>query len=395
MSEMHSLHWSRPERTAMLLAAVFVFLTVEPSRRGVSAPAHRGSRHAARDILEQKSASAQWERGRVRLRMALDRLAEPYGVPLFLDRRIDPDAPVSGNFPLQPLGGLFQAIGERHGFALTPIDGVAYLGPPGSARRLRTIDHLRRFEAQSLGPLPRENLLAVDSLSWENLATPRDLVEQVCRQARVSLANPELIPHDLWAAGSLPNMSRVTQLTILLAGFDLTFACMDPGVLTLRPVRDDELWDQAYPIPRAGAEFVGLLREQFPDVQVKVEPRRIHVTGFVEDHEAIRRWLQGGRPEVAGNPGSRAAAPPERRFALRVVRKPLRDVLRAVEKETDLRIAFDEAGKESAEAFLNQLVSFEVRGVDIDGLMAAILEPLGLRHRREGATVEILVPGRP
>jgi hypothetical protein len=313
---------------------------------------------------------------------------------LFLDRRIDPDAPVSGEFPFQPLRGLFEAVGEVHQFEITAMGSVVYVGPPEVAMRLRTIDQLRRAELQALGPRFRE-LTARDDLSWNDLSTPRTLIEGVCRQAKVSLANPELVPHDLWAAGALPGLARSTQLTILLAGFDLTFTCSHPGVLTLRPVRGDELWEQSYRLPPGKDGLVEEMRRQFPDAAFRIEASRLSVQGLLEDHEAIRRWLQAGRPVPAEDTATQVDGPLNQRFTLRVVRKPLGEVLRAIERETTLRITLNDGGIEESEAPLEQLVTFEVRDVDVDGLMKAVLAPLGWTYRRTGASIEVSAPRQP
>jgi hypothetical protein len=343
-------------------------------------------------VLSHQASSASWERAG--LRAALTGLAAPHQVHVFLDRRIDPERQVSGDFPLQPLRGLIESVALRHGIALTTIGNVAYLGPPESARRLRTIDQLRRSEAESLERRLGKGLLARDRLAWPDLATPRELVEEVCRRAQVTLANPDAVPHDLWAGGALVNVPRVTQLTILLAGFDLTFSCDSQGVVTLRPVHPDELWEQSYRVPPGGRRLADEIKSQFPDATFEVDAARVRVTGFIEDHEAIRQWLQTGRPAAEDRPRSNTARQPERRFTMRVVRKPLRDVLRAIEKETELRIAFNDSSKEQAEASLDQLISFEVREVEIDELMKAVLGPLKLDFRRDGTNIEIGIPTR-
>src|SRR4029079_8331616 len=43
------------------------------------------------------------------------------------------------------------------------------------------------------------------------------------QQSGWQIAGAERIPHDLWAAGALPELSLAEQLTVLLVGFDLTF----------------------------------------------------------------------------------------------------------------------------------------------------------------------------
>jgi hypothetical protein len=77
-----------------------------------------------------------------------------------------------------------------------------------------------------------------------------------------------------------------------------------------------------------------------------------------------------------------------------VVRKPLGEVLKEIERATQLRIVFDEALHEDSADVTDELVSFEVRDVDLDGLLKAVLEPVGLQHRREANVIRIVAPER-
>ena len=60
-------------------------------------------------------------------------------------------------------------------------------------------------------------------LAWPRLSEPRQVISAVIEQRGWRVAEPERIPHDLWAAGELPELSVAEVLTVLLIGFDLTF----------------------------------------------------------------------------------------------------------------------------------------------------------------------------
>jgi hypothetical protein len=219
-------------------------------------------------------------------------------------------------------------------------------------------------------------------------------VEEVSGGARVSLANPDQIPHDLWAEGRLPNLPRVTQLTILLAGFDLTFEFASPDTIAVRPIRGDERWQQAYRLPSARAALVNEIQSAFPHAVLTVDGGELHVAGMMEEHEVIREWLQRGRrPEaVVGSVPTGERVDPDslsRRYTLRVVRRPLGDVLREIERSTPYRFVYDRERMTRAGASLHELTSFDVVDADIDGLVQALLKPAGLRAERKGTTIEI------
>lgn len=364
---------------AFLLMAVGAALPVASHGRG---PA---SSHAR---LDSPAAASRWERDA--LRDALRLLADLHQVDIFLDRRINPDAKVSGSFPASSLGNLLEAIGGDLGFSVTSIDSVAYLGPAATARRLRTLDTLRRSEVRKLPPRWAGRLLAKDTFTWGDLASPRGLVEQVCRRAGVSLTNKEQIPHDLWAANRLSHVTRATQLTILLAGFDLTFDCRNDGTILLRPIREDERWEHVYRLPAGGPRLVEQLGRRLPSATLTVDGNQLHVAAWVEEHEVVQEWLKHGRrpPESARRV---AETVQERRYHMRVVRRPLSEVLREIERNTAYRFDADQEAITEADLSLERLVSFEVQEVDLDGLLKALEEQSGLVFRRDGTKINVSV----
>ena len=81
----------------------------------------------------------------------------------------------------------------------------------------------------------KTKLLRSEAWQWEELVQPRELLRELAQQVPVRVQNPEAIPHDLWAAGNWPMLAWVERMTLLLAGFGMTFE-MDPAGASVRIV---------------------------------------------------------------------------------------------------------------------------------------------------------------
>jgi hypothetical protein len=166
------------------------------------------------------------------LRPVLARLARETAVATFLDRRIDPDQPLSLEVTDIPLNQLHDRIASAVGASACRISAVKYIGPSGIAGKLPSIAAQRRSEAAKMPADLRARFLNQRPLTWPELAQPRDLVAALAEEAGLSVNLPEAIPHDLWPAVDLPSLTWTDRLSLVLAGFDLTFE-IDPAKKTI------------------------------------------------------------------------------------------------------------------------------------------------------------------
>jgi hypothetical protein len=157
------------------------------------------------------------------LRPVLTRLARETAVATFLDRRIDPDQPLSLEVTDIPLNQLHDRIASAVGASVCRVSAVKYIGPSGVAGKLPSVAAQRRSEAAKMPSDLRARLLKQQPLSWPELIEPRDLVAALAEEAGLSVNHPESIPHDLWPAVDLPSLAWTDRLSLVLAGFNLTF----------------------------------------------------------------------------------------------------------------------------------------------------------------------------
>ncbi len=316
------------------------------------------------------------------LRQGLTNLSRSQGVAVFLDRRVDPDQRFSLNVAEVPLGVLFEALAERLQLGIAYVGPVVYVGPKSVARKLPTLAGLRADEQRALPIGVVRQLARARPLAWEHLATPREIVDQLADGINARIDSTEQIPHDLWPAVDLPPMSFADQMTLVLAGFDLTYRlAADGSSISLGPMPDDGVSVQrSYTVDSKGRLGIAKLAERFPDARISASGNSTVVAGPFELHDQIEQLLH--RPVVTRptNPNTKTV------YELNVENKPVGGVLRALARQFKLELKIDQR----AEAKLEEFVSFRVKDATREDLLKATLNPVGLDFRINGDVLEIL-----
>jgi hypothetical protein len=318
---------------------------------GVAEGRAQGSGSGSRSIGSRPtrgvSATATIHWRDVPLQEAIARLEKLFGEPVFLDRRIDPTQHVALDIQATSIEQVLKAIAPAQKFDMSRIGATVYVGPRDSARRLRALSRTLADEARGLPDNQGAVLLRKRNVAWPRLTEPRGLVESIVKRAGWQVDGAERIPHDLWTAGELRGLTAVEQLTVLLAGFDLTFT-LSPVGKTLEIV----------PLPES--------------------------LEFAADDEL------GGEPPATNAPAGPANS--KQVYSLRVVEKPVGSVVREVARRLNWQVEFDEAAIAAAGRSLEERVSMAVENVDQDKLLEALLTPAGLAFERDGERIKI-VPG--
>jgi hypothetical protein len=210
---------------------------------------------------------------------------------------------------------------------------------------------------------------------WDELSTPRQLLNQLAEQASVDLRNVESVPHDLWPAVALPPLPLIDRFTLVLAGFDLTLE-LDSGAQSARIVSSPgtAVLERRYPAGRLATAQLELLREQFPRAAIRRQGTFLIVAGLYEDHLAIAQQLRG-KPPDAGR-----SRPTEVRYHIEVKNKPASAVIREIAASASLEVVISR----DAEAAFQNLVSFTAKDATLHQLLEAALAPAGLQFQVDG-----------
>ncbi len=247
-------------------------------------------------LREQLTAPASVSWSNTALSQALASLGAAQHVAVVLDRRVDADQLISITLPPEPLGDLLEKIGSQLHLGYSQFGPVAYFGPRPSAQRLRTLAAMRIEEVRGLPTASVRKFLQMRASHWDDLAEPRQLLAQLAEEADVEVTGTERIPHDLWRAADLPQLTWIDRLTLLTTQFDLTFQWDKTGKrIELVPVPENVFLTRTYPTGQQGQALATRWARVVPAARVTVEGAKIKVEGLLEDHERIEQRL-GGTP---------------------------------------------------------------------------------------------------
>lgn len=341
---------------------------------------------AFRRQLEHPLDSLTWSERQ--LRDGLTNLSKATEIAIVLDRRIDPNQTIELSIAKEPLQLVLAKIGGQAKAQMTTVGSCVYLGPPQTADKLATLAAIRRNDVAPLAADVKLRLLKTQAWQWNELAEPRQLLNDLAKQAGVSVQNPQLIPHDLWPAQSLPPLTWVERMSLLLAGFGLTFEIGGQGTaIRLVPMPDSVVLDRTYNTRSDAADLAAQLARIVPQARIRTEPGKLHVSAAQDDHDKIERLLAGQsvksvKPVKPGTGGG------EKRYTLTVENQPAGAVLKTVAGSLGKELKYDPSLLDK----LKRNTSFNVKDVTLDELMKKTLEPLGLTYRADEKSLEVVLP---
>ncbi len=333
----------------------------------------------------------------VTVREMIARLGKLHQVAILLDRRIDPDRIIDVQLTQTTLLEGLSLLAAQLDADIATVGSTVVIGPPQDVDRTLTLIRRMHDETRALHDPPAKPQ-AVDwshrhTFAWEDLARPIDVLEVIADRGSVELEQADLVPHDLWAAGSLHDVTVPEALMLVLGQYDLACRISDDG-------RRAEIYREAGRItfeqrrtPRGmnAAEAADLVQREWPQAIVKVQGRQLHIEATALEHERIAESLNPARrrPEQTGDV---SLGPLERRqFTFQVVRKPLSAVIRTLEAN-DMIVEYNAAALRAAGIDLDEKVSLKLEKASAAELFQALCEPLGIQYRINGKTVS-LSPG--
>jgi len=317
------------------------------------------------------------------LRDGLIRLSQKYGVAIFLDRRIDPDQELTLIARDQSLEEVLRRISADAHAAIAMVGPVIYFGPPETASRLATLAALRRQDASKFSSDIKTRVLRTDVWHSDELAQPRQLLEDFARQAGMALENGDLIPFDLWPAITLPPLAWTDRLTLLVAGFGLTYEIADRGTaLRLVPQPTAVALEKTYTPRGNAASLSAQLARVLPDARIHTESQKLVVMASQEDHEKIERLLSGQTIRTT-KPAKKGG---EKLYNLHTGREPAGEVVSSVAKSIGKKLKYDVSVLDK----LKSIVQIDLDNVTLEYLLETTLQPLGLTYRLTDDSLEIV-----
>jgi hypothetical protein len=314
------------------------------------------------------------------VRQAVTTLAQSQGIAIVLDRRIDPDSAIELSVHDVTMYDVIEQLAAQCEAAPSYLDGVVYLLPRAARCDLASVAKDRRTEAQSLPRPIAQRFLAERAWGWIALAEPRNLLEELAREAKVTIDGAAEIPHDLWPVVDLPALAWTDRMTLVLAGFGQTFEFLEGGKrIRLVPIPVATMTSTTYPADLPPARL-DVIRTLFPQAEIAAESQQITLRGTPEEHERLRQLLQ---KQSSGRSSNRPAG--KTVLTLKVNSQPVDAILQTLERQLDLSFQFEDGLAER----LRTRVTFDLHEATLPQLLQATLTPAGLSFRQQGDVIVI------
>lgn len=324
------------------------------------------------------------------LRDVVQQLADSQGISIVLDRRIDPTQSIELTLPPTPLRHLLSALARKVDGEMSVIGNVVYVGPTDSAKKLRTLVELRNADRAKLTSATWRNrptsLTQAKTFLWQDLERPRDMLQEVAEKFKIEIDGLDKLPHDLWAKTSLPQVTAVEALSLLLVQFGSTFEFVaDRAAIRIVPIPERVFVERSYPVLANSPVILDAARKQFADVELEQSGAKLIARGTVERQTEIAAWLKPGNQKTSKTPDKPLS---ERRFTLPPSRVALGDAIKTF-TNFGVKIEYDPTQFADGGISLDQKIDIDEKDVPAEKLFRKLFEPLGIEVTIDGETVRL------
>lgn len=320
---------------------------------------------------------------RTPLRVAMGQLCGPAKIAFILDRRLDPETPLTCELVEAPLSSFLPQILEPIEASTAVVGNTIIVGPREPIRWLRTLAVVQRTEMLALpgvGPLAAGRARAID-VHWDDLTEPARLIEELSQKGQVRLTGMEQIPYDLWGGGDLVGVTPGEGITVIAWQYGLRLKWDTATTAQLVPIELPITTAKVLPVPTAKRE---LARTEFPDLAWEPAGASWRVVGRIEEIEDLERWLKGtpAPRKIAKAPWS------SKRYTFKVVDTPVLTVFKGLQSQ-GFPLTFDEAALTQAGITATSKLDLDVNAVTAEELVRQICQPFKLQYRMTESGVTI------
>lgn len=341
--------------------------------------------------------SVEWRRGRslerqtrfgvsghwvdAPLQPLLQQLSQGLGIPLFIDRRVDPGLAITLTARELTWDQFLFELGEPHGFGFCRLEGIYYFGPREVAYSLP-----QHFEKLSSWVSKHRKTADVNwrkhvSGSWSHLSQPRELLQGLTGDNQVEAHQLDLIPFDLWGEHDSPAIPLVLHASLIAVGFDQWIAISKSGK-KLKIIPYPEQGSSRYKVSKIEdpQDVAQKLRTEFPGLKIRIGKRSVELDGSKPEIEqaiaaAIRAQLSIKTPKstvkFSGDlNGAR------------------RNVLKAVADQMGTELILPTTPAESE--VLDQFIEMSVRDLSGEEIVVQVLDSTGLDFQLNSKSLRVI-----
>ena len=306
----------------------------------------------------------------------LQSVARSQNIRIFLDRRVDPTIFIKHQAQGETVRQLLHKITAQAKASFCEIRGNIFVGSEDTCHWLASLcklhqESLKERLTSSVSDLDAKQMLTPSILQWKYLSDPTEIVQSLVLSHGLTIKNPELLVHDRWKEHSLSNLPLSHKLTILLAGFNLTFEWdVANKAIELRPFPSSVVLKSVIPKKLSTANLEKL-KSALPDLKIEVIDNAISVEGRFEDIDRLNRLLAGERVVTTTTTNQ------DSRFTLNVPKAPAEDILAAIANSRKLTLV---ASDEAKELWTKQ-ISVDVKEVTLEALLDDITTKCGIKWK--------------
>lgn len=326
---------------------------------------------------------------------AAETLSSAKRVAVWIAPSVDPSQLVEASFVETPLLEALRTLARQANADVVALHSLVVIAPEESVQRLRTLVALVDESLASDKDSARR-LLARKALSWDDLATPAEIVAMIGDAAHWNLEVEGIdeIPHDHWRPADLSDLTAAEALTLTLLSSHRTVRVNpETGQLQIVRLPDDVTitWDHRLP-PRDADRRLSDWQQAWPDARVvSRKGQTVSVAGLLEAHEALDSVLSGRPSPRTTAPTSPSEKSPlaMRRFTLKIAGAPLSAVLAELGK-SGIEFQYDMQAFEEAGIDLNRRVTVMAERLTADEFFRELFADSGVEFAVEGNTVRLV-----
>lgn len=341
--------------------------------------------------------SASWSN--VEIRTIIERIRTTQNISIILDRRIDPSLKVKLDIQNLTLEEGLNDLASKIQAQIGVVGSTVFIGPKTEVSNLKTLLVLKRAELLDLTKTNaslksrQKSLFQRRTFQYQDLDKPSEILKKITDAYQITVKNLNLIPHDLWAHGTLTSVNANEAISLVLIQFNLTYQWNhQESQIEILPIPNSVTLKRLYITRNKSPEvLISQLKEKFPGLEVTLANKKIAVTTSAELHEQIEQFLS---PQSVSHkrksPIQKAVPIKRRKFTLRVKKVPILAIMNKLE-QSGIEFVYDNQKLLEAGIDLNQKIDITVKEANAQMFLNSLFDSLKIKYKIEGTEIFLSV----
>ena len=304
------------------------------------------------------------------LKAVLNSISETQRVAIFLDRRINPSQKIQLEVHDKSMSATLVQIADQANAQISYIRNVIYIGPKKTTHLLATVVAIHAKQHRQIQAENTRVFTTSKSTQWNRLSQPQSIVAAIAETANARITNIETIPFDLWDKQALPNLPFAMRMSIVLAGFDLTYQINNDTSITLIPFPAEAKYQKTFSTDVSAANL-NRIKNSFPSLKITNNNEQLVASGRWEEIAELESLLRGNTI-VRPKPTTTSTQV----YTLTVTNQSIHNVLQAIARNEKLELT----GSAESRKRWDKRISLEVKELPLDDLLLQVVGKGNLQY---------------